>query len=209
VYWKFLRADAVSPFTGFEWVAGRWVIAEDVAACAVGIHACRDGDLPYWLTDELWRIDLGGPIVEEEHKVVAQRARLLDRVEAWTADAARQLTAACVARAAWHAAEELRTAGYEEEADRLDGQPFDELAKIARDIMESLQGRRTRKATRLCGYVVDAIEVIDVYPVATVAYIAARAANQRSGPADTDFYAAERVWQANWLVEKLHLAALS
>jgi hypothetical protein len=235
VYWKFLRAGAVSPFTGFTWVVGQWVTSEENTACAAGIHACRAGDLPYWLTDELWRIDLGGPVVEGEHKVVAQRARLLERVDGWTAGTARLFATACVGRAAEHAAAELRTAGCDEAADRLDkgaegideaagrpdrlgeldklgegadrvdGQPLYELAATARDIMESLPGHRTRQATKLCGYVIDAIEAIEDYTVATVAYFAARAANQRSGPGDTDFYTAERAWQASWLAEKLHL----
>ena len=45
----------------------------------------------------------------------------------------------------------------------------------------------------------------DSYPVATVAYIAAKAADQRSFPLGVDLYAAERAWQAAWLRDRLHL----
>ena len=45
-------------------------------------------DLPLWLGRELYEIELGGEIVEERMKVVASRARLLRRIDAWD-DAAR------------------------------------------------------------------------------------------------------------------------
>jgi hypothetical protein len=207
MHWKFLRAGAVSPFTGFEWSvnAGSWISAEGVQACTAGIHACRPGDLPYWLTDELWGIELAEPVVEAERKVVAARARLLERVEAWTPDTARSLAEACVDRTAGHAADELREAGLDQEAGRLSGQPLAALAGIARDIMQSLPDQRAPQAATLCGYVVDAAEALPVYPVATVAYVAARAANRRSGPPNVNFYAAERAWQAEWLAGRLGL----
>jgi hypothetical protein len=207
VYWKFLRAGAVSPFTGFRWSAtGRtWVTAEHVTACATGIHACRSGDLPHWLSDELWAIELHEPVVETEHKVVATRARLLDQVEPWTAKTARALAEECVHRTAVHAAAELRAAGFGEYADRLAEQQLAGLAPAVQDIMQKLPDREGRRPAKLCGYVDDAVQLLSDYPVATIAYIAARAANNRSGPADTDYYSIEREWQAQWLVNTLGL----
>jgi hypothetical protein len=207
MHWKFLRSGGVSPFTGFDWAAtnGQWVSAEKAAACRDGIHACRSQDLSYWLSDELWRIELAAPVVESQHKVVAARARLLERVDSWTIESAGDLAAACVGRTAGHAADELRAAGFAEEADRLAEQPLDALAGTARAILSMLAGRRARRAAKICGYVVDAAEGLAAYPAASIAYIAARAANQRSGPADVDFYAAERTWQAQWLADLLKL----
>jgi hypothetical protein len=207
VYWKFLRAGTRSPFTGFDWQAteGRWVTAIDVHACHRGIHVCRQADLPYWLTEELWRIDLAEPVADVGRKVVASRARLLDRVEAWGAETARELAVACVGRAVQHAADELREFGLVQEAHQLEGQPLGRAPTIARVLLPSLTGRRIRPASKLCGYVIDAAEAVNVYPVATVAYIAARAADQRSGPPGADLYADERAWQADWLAEHLHL----
>ncbi len=137
MYWKFLRAGAVSPFTGFAWPTtdGAWVQAAGAADaagaefCQTGIHACRRADLPYWLTDELWSIELAEPVLHDVHKVVATRARLLGRVESWTPETGRELAQACVARTARHAADELREAGLSEEADRLANQPPDMLAR--------------------------------------------------------------------------------
>lgn len=211
MYWKFLRAGAVSPFTGFRWTAtGRtWVTAEDVTACATGIHACRSGDLPYWLSDELWAIELHEPVVETEGKIAAARARLLDPVERWTAETARALAEECVLRTAVHAAAELRAAGFDDYAGRLADQQLEGLALVVQDIMQELPDREGRKAAKLCGYAYDAVQLVSAYPVATIAYIAARAANNRSGPANTDYYTIEREWQARWLVNTLGLDAAS
>ncbi len=50
---------------------GPWIEAGAVSPCREGIHACRIGDLAYWLHDELWEIELDGAIHESHHKVVA------------------------------------------------------------------------------------------------------------------------------------------
>ena len=62
---KALRAGAVGPFSGFRWPTpgdgpGQWVAASP-SPCASGVHACLRGQLPLWLHDELWEIELGGP----------------------------------------------------------------------------------------------------------------------------------------------------
>ena len=53
IAYKFLRAGAVGPFSGFPWPVanggpGDWVAAGDPALCRRGVHACRDPDLPWW-----------------------------------------------------------------------------------------------------------------------------------------------------------------
>lgn len=68
--------------------------------CATGIHACRVHDLPYWIDAELWRIELDGDVTEGTRKVVAERGRLVDRVEAWDAGAMHGFGLECAARAA-------------------------------------------------------------------------------------------------------------
>lgn len=98
--YKFTRAGARSPFTGFAWPAREWVEVEgDVALCANGVHACRVEALPRWLDDELWRVQLDD--VEEEHEglLVARRARLLERIDAWNAETSRELARSCARRA--------------------------------------------------------------------------------------------------------------
>ena len=89
IAFKFLRADGTGPFSGFAWPLpdggpGEWVGAE-VDPCRTGVHACRPSDLPYWIGARLYAVELGGQITEQADKVVAERARLLRRVEAWDA----------------------------------------------------------------------------------------------------------------------------
>jgi hypothetical protein len=82
IAYKALRAGAVSPFTGFHWYVGEWVEAA-ASPCVSGVHACRLRDLPYWLGPELWQLELDGEAIATEYKLVAERARLVRRVERW------------------------------------------------------------------------------------------------------------------------------
>jgi hypothetical protein len=211
-YWKFLRPGAVSPFTGLVWPApGEWVDAGDVSPCHAGIHACRVTDLPYWLVDELWQVELSGPLSTGRHKVVAPRGRLVARVPAWTGDAARELARACLSRTVVHAVAELREAGLFREAERIaelaeQGPVTANLAELATDCANEATRQGFRPAARICGYVSDAVEGFPTYPAASQAYISARAANSRSTSHGDHLYEAERAWQTDWLVERLGLA---
>lgn len=96
--YKFTRSGRRSPFSGFVWPVGEWVEAEGpVALCRNGVHACRLEVLPRWVDDELWTVELDD--VEEEHDgvLVARRGRLLERVEAWNEEIARELARSCAA----------------------------------------------------------------------------------------------------------------
>ncbi len=77
IAYKFLQAGRVAPFSGVTWPEdGVYVDATEgpLAACRNGVHGCRVRDLPYWLDDELWEIELDGEVVEDELKLVARRA---------------------------------------------------------------------------------------------------------------------------------------
>jgi hypothetical protein len=87
IAYKFLGPGATGPFTDFAWPRpaggpGAWVEAP-VDPCRSGIHACRIDDLPLWLGRELYEVELDGEIVAGPAKVVASRARLLRRIDAW------------------------------------------------------------------------------------------------------------------------------
>jgi hypothetical protein len=98
IAYKFLAAGAVAPFTGFRWRPEVWVEATDVQPCSNGIHACRPEHLPMWLAAELWEIELDGEIVEGERKLVAQRARLMQPIDQWTPELAREFGLFCARR---------------------------------------------------------------------------------------------------------------
>jgi hypothetical protein len=96
--YKFMRAGARSPFTGFSWPTGEWVEAEgELGLCRNGIHACRPEALPRWLSDELWLVELDDVAEEHEGVLVARRGRLLERIEAWNAETGRELARSCAA----------------------------------------------------------------------------------------------------------------
>jgi hypothetical protein len=81
--YKALRPGRVAPFSGVTWPeAGSW-IEGDPAACVSGIHACATADLPFWLCDELWEVELGGDVVRAGQKLVAPRGRLVRPVDGW------------------------------------------------------------------------------------------------------------------------------
>ena len=103
IAYKFLRQDGASVFTNFRWPQpndgpGAWVEAQ-VAPCRSGIHACRPRDLPLWVNDVLYEIELDGAIVDEATKVIAPRGRLLRRLDAWDPELRASYTQMCADRA--------------------------------------------------------------------------------------------------------------
>jgi len=89
----------VGPFSGHNWPIGEWVESDGAILCMQGIHACRTTDLPFWLTQELWEIDLEGQVRQERRKLVADRGRLVQRVEGWNGASALSFAEDCAARA--------------------------------------------------------------------------------------------------------------
>jgi hypothetical protein len=103
IAYKFLRPDGSSAFTGFRWQLpdggpGEWVDAP-VEPCRSGIHACRPSDLPFWAGRTLYEVEVDGQLVEQRTKVVAPRARLLRRIEAWDDGVREAYTRMCADRA--------------------------------------------------------------------------------------------------------------
>jgi hypothetical protein len=106
-----------SGFTGWRWplprdgAPGEWVVASGrLELCVNGIHACTINQLPQWLGEELWTIELDGEIVRADAALVASRARLLGRVEGW-GDATRTAFGRDCARRALGAAIDGQSSG--------------------------------------------------------------------------------------------------
>ena len=102
--YKFLAADGAGVFTGFAWPLpnggpGEWVETE-VELCRSGVHACRLGDLSYWVAPTLYEIELGGGVAEAGMKIVAPRGRLVRRIDAWNEETREEYSQTCIARAA-------------------------------------------------------------------------------------------------------------
>ncbi|AVT39701.1 hypothetical protein [Plantactinospora sp. BB1] len=210
-YYKFLTAGRSGPFSRQTWSTG-WRSEPAIVPCRQGLHVCRVTDLPYWIHDELWEVEVDGPVLELERQVVAGRARLRAQVDGWNAQARREFVRACLARIAGHAAQECGAAlddgPLAAAAERLaeDG-PVDlaELAALALDRQERAALRGSSAAARNCGYLADAIEMMESYPVAALGYVAARAAEARTPTVGVDRYQVEREWQVRWLSDRLEL----
>jgi hypothetical protein len=124
--WKFLDRRCSTVFSAFEWTPpaggdpGPWVeAAGPVDGCRTGVHACRVADLPWWLSDQLFEIELDGAVFELDRKLVAPRGRLVRRVDAWADGGAKALAEASGWRARELAVWALRRGGRDAEAERL------------------------------------------------------------------------------------------
>jgi hypothetical protein len=200
IAYKFLRTGREGPFSAFRWPdPGTWVRAtESLARCRCGVHACRPRDLPWWLSDELWEIELDGNVVEDEHKLVASAGALRSRAERWTPASAQDYGEACAWRARDRTVAGLLRRGHLQAADELAACTIlGELHELARRLASTLADGRIGLTIAADG----AFRALTGAPP-TSAYIAAHAALRLDGATG---YHAERQWQARWLTDRLGL----
>jgi hypothetical protein len=208
----FLAEGAVAPLTGFVWPTpkddrrGPWVDTD--TAPSEALRGCRVGDLPYWLDDELWNIELDGALVERGHVVLAERARLLGRIDTWTDQLAWEFAGACAWRVAERAATALREEGHVEAAAPLEeASDLEELQRAA-----SAAADDSRPAGMLAGYASDVcFYARDAGVAARGACVAAKmtayalAGDVNDALGHDERLAKERAWQAAWLAGQLGL----
>ncbi len=98
--YKFLRRDGTTLLRRFRWPVGEWVDVDGpLAWCGNGIHACRIEDLPHWLGQELWLMELEGETLAAPDAVVARRGRLVERIGSWSEGGAKEFAQNCARRA--------------------------------------------------------------------------------------------------------------
>lgn len=200
IAYKFLRAGRIGPFSGFRWPEpGRWVrVAGTVVECRRGIHACRVRDLPWWLGEELWEIELEGDVQPDEHKLIAQAGSLQSRIEAWTPARAIEYGEVCAWRTRDRAVQALERARHAEAARTLATcETLEQVRQLARELAKQLPDNRIPLTIARDGAFRALTEAAP-----PSAYIAAHAAKRLDGPAGYD---AERAWQSHWLAERLGL----
>jgi hypothetical protein len=199
IAYKFLRAERIGPFSGVQWPEpGVWLEASgELAACRGSVHACRVSDLPWWLNDELWEVEVGGSVQAAEHKLIAPSGRLRARVAGWTPACAQAYADACT----WRARDRVQRAleqARDGDAGRLAAcATLDELEAVATE----LSGRDSPES-RALALTAAAAECARDGEHATSAYVAAHVAAELGGAED---HAAERAAQARWLAETLEL----
>jgi hypothetical protein len=206
IAYKFLCAGGVGPFSRFAWpqpsgeAPGPWVGAPvSTVLCRTAVHGCRLQDLPWWLHDELWEAEFDGKPTAGRHKIMAPRARLLRRSQAWDAACAQRFADACARRARDHAATALDRADAPAAAAALrDRTAIADIRHAARAIEPP---EPARIAVTMAG---DAARRALGGAAVVSAYIAAHAAASVEGE---DGMAAERLWQSEWLRAELRLGA--
>jgi hypothetical protein len=183
--YKFL-ASGSSPFTGWQWDIpagggpGPWVqVSGSLALCGNGVHACAVGQLPYWLGEDLWSVELGGEILVTEQVLVASRARLTEPVAAWGAASQASFGGYCADRA-----REL-AAAHPGDAAHIDPDTVAEL-------IETVDEMVARPWVTEAGYW-------------TAVLAGQLATGRRRGPDYDRAFAVERALQARWLAAALSL----
>jgi hypothetical protein len=179
IAWKFTRAGAVGPFSGVAWPpAGTWleVQGRTIVPCRRAVHASTVDDLPLWLSDELWCVELRDPVVRSYGKLAAPAGRLLERVDEWHAETAAEYADACVERATASAAV-------------LTGETGAIAAGLVADAIRCAERARREAA---------------VAP--TLASGSALCAARLAGLASAAGIGTERAWQTRWLAQRLALA---
>jgi hypothetical protein len=173
-----------------------------MAACRRGIHACRISDLPWWLADALWEIELEGRVQVDEHKIFAPAGRLRSQIDGWTPACAQEYADACAWRVHARAVQALTRAGHTTAADELAAcATLDDVLLVARRLAEAVPDSKISLTIAGDG----AVRALTGAPP-TSAYIAAHAAMRLDGG---EGYAAERAWQSQWLADRLGLDASS
>jgi hypothetical protein len=193
--WKFFSPGAVAPFTGVAWPRpdGRsagWVEAQSKPGA--GVHACALEDLPYWIDQELWIVELEGPVTRARRQLVGARGRLIAPVQEWPSVQA-GFTGACIERTRRRVIDALLAAGREGDATLLTA-PGDPEAE--RQIALSIAG----SGPSFVGYVADVIRRRP-YP-GTCAYMAANAA---AAIGNVRGHEQERAEQAAWFSARFKL----
>lgn len=225
---KFLGRGRVALYTGYEWPLDEWVEAEGpLDLCGNGPHACGGVDLSGWIDDELWLIELDGDQETHDDVVVAQRARLVRRVDAWDEQAMREF----VERTIWRL-RDLIVLGLELHA--RDGRDLAVATEL--DEIQQAAVALARAGTRYADVLVLLADVValargarpEQYEAATheddmptpgaiaanIAFVAAHASGRCAVAASDDEasydagFAEERKRQSEWLSARLGLEAL-
>lgn len=216
--YKFLARGAVGPFSGRPWPSpqgfgrpGGWMAASRLEPCRSGLHLCRPTDLPLWLCEELYTVEVEGEVLAHDSFVLVHRARLVDRVDAWRQETAGSFCHGCALRVRDLAVEALRAAGRLQEADRLERcDTTDEIETVAGRITDG-----DERVTPLVGYAMDAAHFATATRsqprwaagAATTAFVSATAARvAANGSTGRDGAEEERRRQGEWLASHLLVA---
>ena len=207
-FYRFLAAGAMGPFSGRRWptpIGGpaAWVVAGDAIADGPdGSRVCGVAQLPYWIADELWRVEVDGALTESATDVTAPRVRLVERVVGWNGDAGRDWATTSVWRGRDALAARLAADGHLDEAAQLHAtMTLAPLSELATRQETALANEINTELADQLGVLGEAADEAEHAWVAT-ALQSSMVAVAGWSPAGQ---LAERAWQAAWLAERLGL----
>lgn len=212
--WKFLDARSTAAISGFAWPTptaagepGPWVVAGDVVPCERGVHACTVDQLSWWMSAQLWEIELDGPIRVETHKIAAPRGRLVRRADGWP-DVGGELATWAVWRVRDHGVAALEALGEPDSAGSLAAaSTFEHLATVVATIEFAIGS----PAATAVAQVRDSLD--DTANPIFACWDAARAAGHAASAVDRSeasyraAFEAERAAQSRWLAGRLGLTS--
>ena len=160
-------------------------------------------ELPHWLDDELWEVELHGEIAPDDHSLTARRGRLIHRMVGWDAASAWAFVDASAERARTLAVHLLEAGGHTQQAAAIAAAPSDRLVAVCDAVAVTLDGLHAELAAFPADCLRYAADAHSPGAAAAVAgYIAAHAAGRRADDYD-EGADAERAWQARWLAAVL------
>lgn len=162
-------------------------------------------ELPHWLDDELWEVELDGTITPGDHSLTAARGRLIRRVGDWDASSAWAFVEEAVARTRMLATRVLEAYGHSTQAAAIVASSLDQLVAVCHAAAATLDGL----PAELAAYPADCLRYADEAQshgaaAAVAGYIAAHATGRLADDYDVGA-GGERAWQARWLATALNL----
>jgi hypothetical protein len=219
--WKFLDERSRGVFSQLVWPRpessgpGTWVDpGGPLEPCVRGVHACRVEDLAWWLSAQLWEIELDGELLASDYSLVAARGRLVRRVEGWP-EVGLELAEWAIWRTRDRAAETLAGTDRSGSAALAACTSLDDLAEVVAGLPPG-RVEPTSTASLAVAFVAD--NVADRANPVAACHTSARWAAQLSLAPDEDqdpaasrqafreTFAAERRAQGHWLAARLDLA---
>jgi len=228
IAYKFLAAGRFATFSGVSWPEpGTWLDAGgELERCSSGIHALRAEALLGWIDDELWTCELGGAIEDDGDVLVAERGRLVDRIQAWNEVSAYGFARDCATRGRRLVVEALRGGGHEEgarELENLDAESFAatasdvaarlpsgaaSLVMVAADTTALAEERRVAQREPLLRSHLEAVAASrSTYGTiaANVAFVVSRSTASLHPDGYQTGFSAERAWQLDRLLDRVGL----
>jgi hypothetical protein len=172
--YRFLAKGAVGSLNGFAWPTpsggdpGSWIGAS-ADSTALGVFAHRVRDLPHWLNDELWEVELRGEVRTFDYQLVAQEARLVRKLPEWDDRVGEAFATACAERLRARAITFFNLHGLASMADEIGAASLSDCPTVLGPIDPAVHGE---VPALVAGYLNDAIAALSGKRFGAVSYIA-------------------------------------